>query len=267
MKLFPAALISLAFCGPALADVTLVVKDFRGQASTINSNGEKARIETAQMPDYAIVDYSKGEFFVVDTQRKEIVSMSVSGQDAATGDAGLDVSLKDQGGGQKIAGYPTRKFEVIAEGQSCGTVYASRQLLENDSIMAMFDSMRQLQKMVGGMSSRFSGSMPLCQRANLALADTMDSNGAPMKVIDASGKLISEVVSVATDVKVPAGHYEVPENMKVITMEQMMNQATQQMQGMPDMNQLLQEAGGEMTPEMKLQMEQLQKMMEQMQQQ
>lgn len=266
MKLFPAALVLLAVCSPALADVTLVVKDFRGQASTINSNGKQARIDTAQMPGYAIVDYSRGEFLAVDTQRKEVVSMSIGSQGPA-GSAGLDVRLKDLGGGQKIAGYPTRKFEVIADGESCGTVYASRQLLENDGVMAMFESMREMQKMVGAMTSRFSGSMPVCQRANLALADTMDSNGAPMKVVDASGKLISEVISVDTDGKVPAGYYEVPAGMKVVSMEQKMDQATRQMQGIPDMNQLLQESGGEMTPEMKQQMEQLQKMMEQLQQQ
>lgn len=261
------ALVSLALCSTALADVTLVVKDFGGQTSTINSDGRKARIETAQMPGYAIVDFGKGELLAVDPQRQEIVRMSLVGEEAATADATLDVNLAKKGDGPKIAGYPTRKFKITANGEKCGTVYASKKLLENSSIKAMFESMRAMQKMVGGMSARFRGSMPVCQRANLALADAMDSSGAPMKVVDAGGRLISEVVSVDTNSKVPGGYYQVPAGMKIVSMEQMMNQATQQMQGMPDMNQLLQESGGQMTPEMKQQMEKLQQMMEQLQQQ
>jgi hypothetical protein len=267
MKAFLFGLISLVVCSPVVADVMLVVKDARGQTSKISSNGKQARIESAQTPGYAIVDYSKGELLAVDPQRQEIVRMSLGSEGEGSGEATLDVSLKRKGDGPKIAGYATRKFKVTANGEKCGTVFASKKLLENGGIQAMFESMRAMQKMVGGMSARFSGSMPVCQRANLALADTMDSNGAPMKVVDASGKLVSEVVSVDTSASFPGGHYQVPAGMKIVSMEQMMNQATQQMQGIPDMNQLLQESGGQMTPEMKQQMEQLQKMMEQMQQQ
>jgi len=267
MKASLVALVSLALCSPALADVTLVVKDDRGQTSTINSNGKKARIESAQTPGYAIVDYGKGELLAVDPQRQQIIRMSLASDAAATGEATLDVNLKRKGDGPKIAGYPTRKFKITANGESCGTVFASKKLLENRNIKVMFESMRALQKMVGGMTARFSGSMPVCQRANLTLAAAMGSRGAPMKVVDAGGKLISKVVSVDTKSKLPGGHYQVPAGMKIVSMEQMMNQATQQMQGMPDMNQLLQESGGQMTPEIKQQMEKLQQMMEQMQQQ
>lgn len=267
MKPFIVALMSIAFCGQVLADVKLVVKDFRGQSSTISSNGEKARIESGQMPGYAIVDYSSGEFLMVNPERGEVVRMSVDDQDASIGAAGLDVSLKDRGGGQKIAGYLTRKYEIIAEGESCGTVYASKKLLQNGSVNAMFDSMRAMQGLVGKISGGMSGLLSVCQRASLYVGNAMGSAGAPMKLLDAEGNLLSEVVSVDSDTKVSAGYYEIPAGMKVVSMDQMMNQAIQQMQNMPDMNQLLQQSGGRMTPEMKQQLEQLQKMMEQMQQQ
>ena len=268
MRIFLVALFWLVFCTSAAADIKLVVKDFSGKSSTIYSNGQRSRIESAQIPGYAIVDHGSGEFMVVDQSRKEIISLKTAGQ-AATGDAQLSVSLEDRGGGQKIAGYLTRKYQIIANGERCGTVYTSSKLLEIAALRGVFESLRGLQNLARGMSAGISGMLPVCQRANLGLADAMASSGAPMRVLDAAGKVISEVVSVDTDSPLAAGSYAVPAGMKVVNMDEKMNQAAQQMQNMPDMNELLQQmpqSDGEMTPEMQQQMEQLQNLLQQLQQ-
>lgn len=268
MRIFIVALFSLVFCGSAAADVKLVVKDFSGKSSTIYSNGQRSRIESGQMPGYAIVDHVSGEFLVVDSNRKEIISLKLADK-AATGGTQLGVSLKDKGGGQKIAGYLTRKYQVDVNGENCGTVYASKQLLENSELRGMFETMRGFQEIARGMTAGMSSMLSVCQRANLELTDAMASSGAPMRMLDAGGKLISEVVSVDSDHSVAAGNYAVPAGMKVVSMDEKMNQATQQMQNMPDMNELmqqLQKSGGEISPEMQQQMEQMKNMLQQLQQ-
>lgn len=267
MKPILVVLFSLAFANVALADVKLVVKDSRGASSTIYSNGQQARVEGGKMPGYAIIDFNSGEILAIDTTRKEAIKMSLAGSSAASTGSSIGVSLKDKGGGRKIAGYLTRKYEIIAGGESCGMVYTSKKLLENSDVSTVFQSMKALQGMIGGMGSRLSGMLSLCQRASLELGDAMSSSGAPMRVIDASGKLVSEVVSVDTDSK--AMNYQVPAGLTVVSMDEKMGQASGQMQDMPDMNQLMQQmqaAGEQMTPEMKQQMEQLQEMLQQLQQ-
>ncbi|MCP4388754.1 MAG: hypothetical protein GY802_10690 [Gammaproteobacteria bacterium] len=267
MKPILVVLFSLAFTNVALADIKLVVKDSRGTTSTIYSNGQQARVEGGKMPGYAIIDFNSGEILAIDTKRNEAVKMSFADASGTTAGNRVGVSLKDKGGGQKIAGYLTRKYEIIAGGEHCGMVYVSDKLLKNGDVSAVFQSMKALQNMTGGVSSRLSGMLSLCQRANLELGDTMPSSGAPMRVIDASGKLVSEVVSVDTDSK--AMDYHVPAGLKVVSADEKIGQATQQMQDMPDMDQLMQQmeaAGEQMTPEMKQQMEQLQNMLQQLQQ-
>jgi len=268
MRIFLIALAWAVFCGPAAADVKLVIKDFSGKSSTIYSNGQRSRIESGQMPDYAIVDHGSGEILVVDSERKEITSLKLAGQ-TATGGASLSVSLEDRGGGQKIAGYLTRKYQIIANGESCGTVYASKKLIENSELRGMFEAMRGLQDLALGMTAGMSAMLPVCQRANLELADAMASSGAPMRVLDAGGKLISEVIAVDTEHSVAAGSYAVPAGMKIVSMDDKMNQARPQMQNMPDMNELMQQmqqSGGEISPEMQQQMEQMKNMLQQLQQ-
>lgn len=265
MSRFLVALFSLAFANLVLADVKLVVKDMRGSASTIYSNGQLARVEGGKTPGYAIIDFESKEVLVIDKERKEAMKMSLAGSGKAAASR-IGVSLKDKGGGRKIAGYLTRKYEIIAAGQSCGMVYASKKLLDDDNVSALFNSMTAMQGMVGGMSSRLSGMLSLCQRANLELSEAMASSGVPMRVVDADGKLVAEIVSVDTDSR--AVDYSVPAGLKVVSMDEQMGQAAEQLQNMPEMGQLMQQmeaAGKQMTPEMKQQLEQLQNMMQQLQ--
>ena len=67
---------------------------------------------------------------------------------------------------------------------------------------------------MGGMSEI----MPVCQRANMQMADAIESSGAPLRVVDNTGKMLSEVLSVDTDKKLAGNHYALPAGMKVVDM-------------------------------------------------
>ena len=266
--------VALVFLSGAQADVLITIKDGKGRTSAFSSDGKMARIEDKQMPGHAIINYQSGEFFMVDSKRKEIMRTVIESGGVADDSSTVSVSLKDKGGGQKIAGYSTRKYEMRANGEPCGTIYASSKLLQNKDVQAIFESMRNMQRFSRSMRGGMSGMMTVCQQANMQLADVIESSGAPMKVIDENGKLVSEVLAVDTNKKFPANHYDLPAGMKVVDMSEMMNQATQQtqemMENMPDMNELMkqiQQSGGQMTEEMQQQMEKMQKMFEQQGQQ
>lgn len=274
MKRIVFTLVSLALFANAIADVQTTVKDGFGSSSTFSSNGQLVRIDGNKIPGFIIIDFASGEFFMVDSSRNEIMKTSVGQIDTAGGAASLSVSLKDKGGGQKIAGYPTRKFEIIADGEPCGTVYASSKLLKNKDVRAIFESMRNMQqfsrRMMGGMSEILS----VCQRANMQMADVIESAGAPLRVVDQGGKTLSEVLAVDTDKKFADNHYELPDGMEVVDISERMNQAAQQtrqmMENMPDMDELMQQmqqGDGQMTEEMQQQMKQLMEQMQQQQQQ
>lgn len=262
--------VALIFLSVAQADVQITIKDGKGRTSAFSSDGKMARIEDGQMPGHAIINYQSGEFFMVDSKRQEIMRTVIKNEGVAGDSSAVKISLKDKGGDQKIAGYSTRKYEMSANGEPCGTIYASSKLLQNKDVQAIFDSMRNMQQFSRSMTGGMSGMMTVCQQANMQLADVIESSGAPMKVIDETGKLVSEVVAVDTNRKFPANHYDLPAGMKVVDMSEMMNQATQQtqqmMENMPDMGELMkqiQQGGGQMTEEMQQQMQQMMKQLQQ----
>ncbi len=266
------ALLMCSLCGSAAADVQLTLRDAGGRNSTMSSDGSRVRVEGAGMPGYMIIDSAGGEVFMVDNARQQVMRSDFSATGA--GGATMDIRLKDRGGGQKIAGYSTRKYEFSADGETCGTIYASKKLLQKTGVRAMFKSMRSLQQHSRGFTSGFGSMLPLCQRANLQLADALESAGVPMRILSADGAVVSEVLAVDTNKKFPSSHYDLPADMAVVDMGEQMNQAAEQtqqlMQNMPDMDEIMQQiqgSGGQMTEEMQQQMQKMQQMLQQLQQQ
>ncbi len=261
--------------GPVAADVELQMRDSHSGVSTVSSDGNKARIDNEGLPGYVIVNFSAGTLSMVNPERQEILEMNIadSGSAAAAGQA-VQISLKEKGGGPVVAGYQTRKYEYSANGERCGTVYTSSKLLKNASLRSLFDSMRSFQKQSRNMMGGFSGFLKPCDQAGFELTDALGSKGAPMRMLDASGKLVSEVTSVNRDKSIADSHYDLPSGMNRVSVDQMMNQAKQQvqdaMQNMPDINELMEQMGangGEISDEMMEQMKKMQEMMEQLQQQ
>jgi len=268
MKRITFCLVCLTLFAHAAADVEMTIKDGFGNSSTFSSNGQLVRIEGRKIPGFIIIDYSKGEFFMVDSKRNHIVKISLGQVNVANAAATLSVSLKDMGGGQKIAGYLTRKFQLIANGERCGTVYASRKLLKDNNVRAIFESTRNMQQFSRGMMGGMSENIPVCQRASMQLADVIESSGAPLRVVDKAGKLLSEVLAIDANKKFAGNHYELPGGMEVVEVSEGMNRASRQMmENMPDMEKMMkqmQQGGGQMSEEMQ---QQIKQMMEQLQQQ
>ena len=275
-KIFMGCLL-LVLALPAAADVQIKLRDLTGQSSTMSSNGKMVRIDSGQQ--YFLIDPRAGEFRMVDPSRGQVMKSSLGKEGVAvTGTDGIKVDIKSAGGGQKVAGYPTKKYRFSANGQPCGTIYASSKLLEDPGVRSMFESMRTMQKKSREMMGGLGGIMNPCQQANLQLADSLGSIGAPMKMIDDQGQLISEVLSVDTRKKLPKDYYDTPANLQVVDLDDQIADVKQQtqeiMQNLPDMNELMeqmQEGGAgmseEMQQQMQQQMEQMQKMLQQLQQQ
>lgn len=269
MKIFSGILIAILLAAPALADLRLEIVDSGGRASTLTSNGSMTRIDSEAMEGFAIVDYSEGRLLIVEPGRGEVLSMMIGAGGVVVGGDRLDVSLVPRGDGGPVAGYQTRKYEFVVNGEGCGTIHASSELMQVQALRAMLDALRGMQQISRGMSAGSTVILSACDRAKLQLAEVVDSIGAPLLVLDAGGARLSEVLAVDVDALVDPADYQIPPGMDVIDMQQKTGQVMERMQNQPNVNRLmqqLQQSGGRMTPEMMQQMQQMQKMLEQQQQ-
>ena len=179
------------------------------------------------------------------------------------------MSLKPRGGGDKIAGYATGRFDLIANGEYCGSLNGSSELIRNRELKIMLESMQSMHKM-SRMRMAGLGSLSECQQASAQMTDLVDSSGFVMRYVDDQGKVIFEVLSVKTDKQVAADYYDIPSGMKVVDMDEKMGQAAKQSekmkQEMPDLGEVMKQIqeDGELDDDTR---DQLKKMLEQLQNQ
>lgn len=265
MKAILLCLLFFGLCNAAWADVRIIFKNVKGSTGTISSNGHKVRINGAQMSGYVLVDNASGEFFMVDPKRKEIIRATPVEIALDEEDERLSITLMPRGKGDEIAGYSTGRFDLISNGIQCGRVNGSSELVQNRDLQHMFEAMQGMHKMMRSLMAGMAGLLTECRRATSRLSDLVDTAGFVMRVVDDKGKLLFEVLSVDSSIKLADDYYALPADMTVVNMNDKVEQALQKgqeiIQQVPNMNQI-QQNGGQVDEQTQQQMKQ---MMEQMQ--
>ena len=133
----------------------------------------------------------------------------------------------------------------------------------------MFEAMQGMHKMMRSLMAGMAGLLTECQRATSRLADLVDTAGFVMRVVDDEEKLLFKVLLVNTKAILADGYYDLPADMTIVNMSEKVEQAMQKgqevIQKMPDMEQMMQQDGGQISDEPQPQMQQMMKQMQQLQ--
>lgn len=259
------SLFSYSLCAGTIIDI----KDQRGQQTQFLSDGKMGRMNSAGDTTYMIVDYADQSIKVVMPGRKQVLDLG--GEMPALGLGGtppekVALTVKEVGDGPEIAGYETQEFRLSVGNESCGTVLASKEALEDTGLDQMF---RILQKVAEKTSRAMAGLQPnvsACERAKTNTADHIEQMGAPLRSLDQKGNLEVEVTKIQTNVTLPPDTFVLPPEYKVISAAEKMKQVESQIRSgvekkMPEMQKMLEkmQKSGKMTPEAAEQMKQMMK--------
>ncbi|MGD8934110.1 MAG: hypothetical protein PVF35_04980 [Gammaproteobacteria bacterium] len=233
------------------------------------TNGKMARINTRGKDDYMLVDFDKNTIYAVSPDNRQIINISnsipsISGLEPPT----LRLSITPEGNGPKIAGYSTTRYRFSANGEYCGSIFASRDALKGTAIENMFNTMKKMadnhKQSLGG----FAAAIPVCQLARIDLAEKLPEIGAPMRTIDKDGEIDTEVTMILKNADVETHYYAFPADYKMVAMgEQTGNaqkaesQTDNQRRNMPEMQRLMEDMrrSGRVPPETMEQMRRYQR--------
>lgn len=221
------------------AAATLVeVKSSEGQ-TRIYTDGQRARMETGK-DGYMIVDNKAQSLFVVMPNEQRVMDMSqaLQGPGPGASAAPIDIRFDKQGSGPRIAGYPTTRYNYSANGQSCGTLLASRQALEDTGLDSAFEMMERMASRADAMRMAFNSNTPPCERAGTQFSTHVRKIGVPMRITAGNGQLVSEITRIDQNAKLPPNAFTVPAGYQVQDTGQMMRDAQQMMQQMQQSGQL-----------------------------
>ena len=242
MKLRSCLLAGIILVLPTVQAATLVeITDTEG-LTRIFRDGSKSRLEMSGESGYMVIDSAAQTVHAVVPEERMVMDMSDSLKNAP--DAGpassVKIKLNKQGSGPRISGYKTTRYSYSADGKDCGTLFTSQQALADTGINDMFAMMERLSAQADAMMSAFGQQdADPCERTGPGLTDMLKKIGAPLRILDSNGKTVSEVITIDKDAALPANAFAIPADYKVHNTDQMMRDTLQQIQKMPDMQELM----------------------------
>ena len=255
--------LALLLASTSQADTVIEFKNENNKSQFL-TNGKMARINTRGQDDYMLVDFSNNTIYAITPETKQIVNISnslpsISGIEPPR----ITLKLIPEGAGPVIVGYNTNKYQLSANGEYCGSIFASREALKGTSIESMFDTMKTMadnhRRSLGG----FAAVIPLCQMARMELAEKLADIGAPMRTLDKQGRIESEITMIIKNAAVEAHNYALPSNYKMASMGDQIKSALGESQQMdrkqrdvPEMQRMMREMqqSGRIPPEVLEQM-------------
>jgi hypothetical protein len=236
---------------------TIVEIKNKDMTTTVLTDGKKARMNSGG-DDYVIVDYANNSVKVVDTKKRQVMSLDIEDLPKSGNPPKIHTAVKNLGSGPVIAGYKTQKFNYTVNGKSCGLIYGSKDVYQLEGIKKLLNAMNTIAERQQAIMGGFAGMIDDCTLADMEMIDHVATTGVPMRTVD-KDKVDSEIQSIKLDVALPADTFTIPASYKTVTMKE-------EMQGIEkDMTKMQQ--SGQMSPEMVEQMRQAQEMMKQYQQQ
>jgi hypothetical protein len=97
-----------------------------------------------------------------------------------------------------------------------------------------------------------------CTRANMDFASHASKVGMPMRMVDNRGNTVSEIISIKTNVALPANAFTLPKGYKTVTMAEQMSSAIQEIKQAQRQMPVIQQTqhSGRISPDVIKQMQQ-----------
>jgi hypothetical protein len=204
---------------------TVIEFSYNNTKSQFLTNGNIARINSLGTDDYMLVNFNTSSIYSVRPEGKQITNLSSSISSISLLKApSIRLDIKPAGPGPVIAGYNTTKYRLSANGDNCGTLFASREALRGSVIENMFGTLKTMAdkhlESLGG----FAVVIPTCQLARMRLAEKLQHIGAPMRVLDIEGNIDSEITKIIKNAGVEPHNYSLPANYKKVSMYERIDQ-------------------------------------------
>jgi len=235
------------------AGAATVVKHHGKQdkAQTVLIEGDKVRMESSQgRGGYTLIYLTTKKVFMVDERNKRVIKMGVGEElpplppnlpprDKSQKIPEVDAKLVKLGAGPEILNYATEHYQIVANEVVCSDEYFSETAR---SIAGLENFINTLAELAQDRKQKM-GQMPMpllardpCMQAREKLEGELAKLGVPMRSTDNKGRVMTEVVSIETDMKVDAEKFDLPKDYPVMTEKevvQAMEQASRQQMADP----------------------------------
>lgn len=222
------------FALPTAHAATLVEIKAGGEITKIYYEGSMSRLEMPGNQGYMVINSTQQSMHMVIPAERMVMDMSDTLKNApgTAADSGLKININKQGSGPRVAGYKTTRYSYSANSKDCGTLFTSQDAMEDAGMGEVMEMMERMSSQADAMMSAFNQNASPCERSNLQLSRHLKDIGVPLRVLDARGTVVSEVMRIDRKAKLPDNAFAIPAGYQVQNTHKMMQQ-------MPDMQEIM----------------------------
>lgn len=203
-----------------------------GKEQVVAIEGDKARMENGVEGGFTLLDLTANKIFMVDDRNKRVIKMGVGEElpplpapprDAAKKPPEVDAKLAKIGEGPKILEYPTVHYQLVANDVVCSDEYFSEAVAQVAGVQKFINTLAAIsQDRKEKMAHSPLRMRDPCLQAREKLEVDSAKLGVPMRSVDSKGRVMTEVTSIATDVKMPTEKFELPKDYNVMTEKELL---------------------------------------------
>ncbi len=252
----------VSFSLTAFGGTVIESREAGGGSSKISIDGNWVRFDRAEgdKSGYLLVNSKAKKFYMIVPAERTIIEFSADKKGKNTAVRKVNAQIEEVGAGPKVVGYATRKYELTANGEKCGSMLVSKQAAKIGDIEKLLSATGSLDPeafMPEEMLRGLQGMADSCDMAEMQLGEQeLAKLGLPMKSLDSEGKMKHEVVSIDEKAKLKSELFELPKDYTRTTVKQMMEGMRKEMEGSMDkLNEMMKE----MSPEERAKMKQMMK--------
>lgn len=232
LPLYPVA--ALAVCTAALGDIVIDGSGADGGTSRVTIRADLARIDGADAESYLLLDLATRRILAVDAREHFAMDLatprqprSEHAQTAAAGLAPPEVRLEDAGPGPDIAGYPTRRYRVLVDGEHCHDEYLASAPLAEAGIRRFIEIMAAASDdRDNRVLTQLTEPARLCEVIDDLIDDHYPHLGIPLKSVARDGTVTHEITRIRLDAPAQPALLELPAGYPVLTRDQVADRLT-----------------------------------------
>lgn len=202
----------------------------QNKEQSVAIEGDKARMDSGMEGGFSLLDLTANKIFMVDERNKRVIKMGVGeempalptqpSRHDAKKPPEVDAKLVKIGEGPKILEYPTLHYQLVANEVVCSEEYFSEAAAKVTGLQKFINALAAISQDRKAKMAQMPSPLRMrdpCMQAREKLEEDAAKLGVPMRSVDSKGRVLTEVVSIATDVKMSAEQFELPRDFKVMT--------------------------------------------------
>lgn len=206
------ASLAVFFLTTAVTAGTVIDIKAPGMNTRLMMDEQFARVDNAADGSYLLLDRRADQSYLVLPSTQQVMKLDGEG---LPDENGIRL-VKAKSNKQRIFGFPVERYRLFAGRDYCGDVFASHEAMHELDVEPMLVAVATLIDQQLHAMGPYMAIIDQCSQASMRVLNHADRIGMPLRLYDAEGELLSDIVNIDTRAELKPGVLDFPEDYTLV---------------------------------------------------